>query len=74
MVFLYGSFRATMSAMLRLFTDGQQRRHRCGNREAHPSTGALLASALWKSEDARMGIFDAVALALTFFSTVDQKG
>jgi len=29
---------------------------------------------LWKSEDARMGIFDAAALALTFFYTVDQNG
>jgi hypothetical protein len=28
---------------------------------------------LWKSEDARMGIFDAAALALTFFYTVDQN-
>jgi hypothetical protein len=29
---------------------------------------------LWKSEDARMGIFDAAALALTFFYTLDQNG
>ena len=29
---------------------------------------------LWKSEDARMGIFDAAALAVTFFYTVDQNG
>ena len=29
---------------------------------------------LWKSEDARMGIFDAAALALTFFYSVDQNG
>ena len=29
---------------------------------------------LWKSEDARMGIFDAAALATTFFHTVDQNG
>jgi hypothetical protein len=28
---------------------------------------------LWRSEDARMGIFDAAALALTFFYTVDQN-
>ena len=29
---------------------------------------------LWKSEDARMGTFEAVALALTYFHTVDQNG
>jgi len=28
---------------------------------------------LWKSEDARTGIFDAAALALTLFYTVDQN-
>ena len=28
----------------------------------------------WKSEDARMGIFDAAALALTFFHTHDENG
>ena len=28
---------------------------------------------LWKSEDARMGIFDAAALALAFFHTKDQS-
>jgi hypothetical protein len=35
---------------------------------------SCLRLANWKSEGARMGIFDAAALALTFFSTVDQKG
>jgi len=29
---------------------------------------------LWMSGDARMGIFDAAALAVTFFHTVDQNG
>jgi hypothetical protein len=44
--------------------------------ERIPALGRFLPPPrkLWKSEDARMGIFDAVALALTFFYSDGRNG